>query len=474
MLNQTIDLIELIGILWRKKGTLFLFAIAIAIVSFLVSLALPKKYDAHTSIIIAENPRTRAMSGWSTTAFGMAGFNLPTEVTASYNEILKSRRIFFEVIKENNLRNYYGYPEDSSKDLKLMREITKKLNVSPIRDNVLHIYFEDRNPEMASRVANSFIQNLRVFLESSTLSTSENAKNFIEEQINQVKFELEQAEEALKKFMAENEAAGIDEQVLQAVRQASTIEAERNAAKIQLSLVRQNIKQEKNRKDEFDQKYYDYMEKYPKSEGWNNVLAPPSKTPSDLSNLPDEFLTDNAILELRSKLTELKIKLLEEKITKTEKHPSVVKVNDEILKIRGLFIKEVENVLDSRLASLEFERINLAAEVAAYDSVMSDFEKSWESLPEKSTQYVRFKRDVEALSEVYLLLKNQLAETKIDVAHEKRYFEVLDVAVPPDKPKSPKIITNTVVGLVLGFVIGALWVYVGALMELRKRGLIDE
>lgn len=473
-MNHSIDLIELFSILWRRKRTLIFFAILLAVVSLLISLVIPKKYEARTSIIIAENPRTQAMSGFSERAFGLAGLNLPTEVTASYTEILKSRRIFLEVINENNLRAYYGFPEDKSQDLKLMREMAKKIVVSPIRDNVLHFYYEDHDPEMASRVANSFIQNLRVFLESSTLSTSENAKTFIEEQINEIKFELEQSEEALKNFMTENQAAGIDEQVLQAVRQASTIEAERNTAKIQLKLVKQNIEHEKNRKDEFNQKYTDITEKYSKSEGWNNVLSPAQKNPSDLSNLPDEFLKDTAIVELRSKLTELNISLLEEKITKTEKHPSVVKINDEVNKIRGLFMKEVEKVLDSRLASLEFERINLQAGIAAYDSVINDLEKDWTTLPEKSTMYLRLKRDVEALSQVYLLLKNQLAETKIDVAHEKRYFEVLDPAVPPDKAKSPKILTNTLVGLFLGLTIGALWVYIGALMELRKNNGVKD
>ena len=476
-MNQTIDLIELIRILLRRKLVPIAIGLAIAVLALLASFVLPKKFLAHTSIIIPESSQTKALSGFSAQAFGTAGFNLPTESTESFSEILRSQRLFQQVINENDLRKYYGFPEDKSKDQKLYREMLDRLSISPIRDNVLHLYYEDHNPEKASQVANSFVQNLRVFLDKSILTTTENAKNFIEEQIDQVKTELSAAEESLKVYMTLNKAAGIDEQVTQTVRQASSLQAERDAAQIALDLVHKNVKEEKNRKDEFSRKYTGITKEYGKfnlgyvDEEDRNLLETPPTDISDLSNLPDAFLTDTTVTSIRTKLTELKVKLLEEKFTKTEKHPAVVKINDEIYKIRGLFMDEVKNVLDSRLASLEFERVNRESEIEAYNKVLGGYEKSWSTLPEKSTEYIRLQRDVQALSQVYLMLKNQLAETRIDVAREKKYFEVLDPAVPPDRPTSPKPLSNTIIGFILGFVIGVIWLYFGALIELRKRGV---
>ena len=475
-MNQTIDLIELLRILLRRKAVPIAIGIIVAILALVISFIIPKKYMAHTSVIIPESSQTKALSGFSSQAFNMAGLSLPTESTQSFTEIIRSQRIFQQVVNENDLRKYYGFPDDKSQDQKLYRKMSDRLAISPIRDNVLHLYFEDHDPEKASQIANSFIQNLRIFLDKSILTSTENAKNFIEEQIDQVKTELTTAEEALKIFTMQNKAAGIDEQIIQTVRQASSLQAERDAAQIALDLAHQNIMDEKNRKDEFSRKYKGISKEYDKfslgyeSDEDRNLLETPPSEISDLSDLPDEFLKDTAVINLRDKLTELKVKLLEEKFTKTEKHPAVVKINDEIYKTRGLFMDEVKNVLDSHLASLEFERVSREAEIQAYNSVLSGYEKSWSALPEKSTEYIRLQRDVEALSQVYLMLKNQLAQTKIDVAREKKYFEVLDPAVPPDRPVSPKPLNNTIIGFIVGLIIGIIWLYFGALIEMRQKG----
>jgi uncharacterized protein involved in exopolysaccharide biosynthesis len=447
--------------------------IAVGLISLVISLVMPKEYIADTSIIITESAQAKSLSGFAATAFGVAGLSRPSESNVSFKEVLRSRSILLKVIDKNNLREYYNHPTDKSRDQHLMREMRESLTISPVRDNVLHLSYVARDSEMACQITNSFIEQLSEFLQSGTSIRAVHTRSFISEQIITMQNELEIAEEKLNTFSAEEEAVGLDEQIIQMVRNAANIQALRTSDEIALSLTHDNIRMEKEFKKTLSERSIEIGENFKEyEEKWReplNLLSSENIKYADLSELPDEFLVDSAVSQLRTHLTDLKIQVLAEKITKTEKHPDVVRLNNEIFKTRDLFINEVGNVLDSKLATLEFTRIELEAQIEAYDHVLNGFEENWQTLPDKSMRFIRLKRDVEALSQIYLLLKQQLAEAEIDVVREEDYFNVLDYAVPPDKPGKPKPLKNTLVGIILGMVFGAVWVYYMAIVDVRKR-----
>ena len=463
-MQDSIDIIEFIKNLRQHKIRIvraIIFGIIVGILALITSLVLPKEYTADTSLIIIESEQATSMSGFAAKAFGAAGLSQPTETNVSYKEVLRSRNVLLKVIDSNNLREFYDFPTDKSKDQRLIREMRKNLTVSPIKDNVLHLYYVASDSEMASQITNSFIENLTEFLKTGTEIRAVRTKRFITNQIQAMQIELEASEEKLKTYSAEEEAIGLDEQIVQMIRNAAEIQALRTADEVALSLTRDNIRNEKEFKKTLFTKSCEIEEKFKKyEESWRkpgNLLSNMHIEYADLSDLPDEFLVDSAVLQLRTHLTDLKIQLLNEKVTKTEKHPDVARLNNEIFKTRNLFISEIGNVLDSRLATLEFNRIELSAQIAAYDFVLNGFEENWKTLPDKSMQFLRLKRDVEALSQVYLLLKQQLVEAEIDVVREENYFDVLDYAIPPDKPTSPKPFKNTLVGFFLGMLLGLFW-----------------
>ncbi|MCD6217619.1 hypothetical protein J7L05_07140 [bacterium] len=472
-MQDSIDLIELSQIIWRRKGMIIVCGIAVGLISLVISLVMPKEYIADTSIIITESAQAKSLSGFAATAFGVAGLSRPSKSNVSFKEVLRSRNILLKVIDKNNLREYYNHPTDKSRDQHLMREMRENLTISPVRDNVLHLSYVARDSEMASQIANSFIEQLSEFLQIGTSIRAVHTRSFISEQIDTIQNELEIAEEKLKTFSAEEEAVGLDEQIVQMVRNAADIKALRISDEIALSLTHDSIRMEKDFKKTLAGRSLEIEDRFKKyEEVWRepgNLLSSENIKYADLSELPDEFLVDSAVSQLRTHLTDLKIQVLAEKITKTEKHPDVVRLNNEIFKTRDLFINEVGNVLDARLATLEFTRIELEAQIAAYDHVLKGFEENWQTLPDKSMRFIRLKRDVEALSQIYLLLKKQLAEAEIDVVREEDYFNVLDYAVPPDKPGKPKPLKNTLVGIILGIVFGTGWVYYMAIVDVRKR-----
>jgi uncharacterized protein involved in exopolysaccharide biosynthesis len=472
-LQEKIDLIGLIQTIWRRKLVVIACAIFAGIVALCVSLILPKEYTAETSIIIQEDLRSSQVSGFTARAFGLSGLNMPTQSSASYTQMLRSNTIFLNVINKINLREYYGFPSGTSADQKLIRQMSENLEIEPIRDQVLRLKYADKDPNKAALIANTFIQVLGDFLKSGTKSRAVYTEDFIAQQIVKVKDELSTAEEELKTFSAEQEAVGIDEQITQMVRNAAEIEALKTQDQVSLAMVRNSIKQEKSLQGSLIKRGPVLKEDYREYENtWRapgNILSSEHDySPSDLSDLPDQLLKDTAVEQLRGHLTDLKIQLHEQKITKTEKHPEVVKLNEEISRSRGLFISEVGDVLDSRLASLEFDRINLQSQIGAYDAALAGYDLIWKDLPEKNMQYIRKKRDVEALSQVYIMLKSQLAEARIEVVREGLYFDILDSAIAPDKPEKPKPLMNTLTGLIVGFILGIIYIYISSIAMLRR------
>jgi succinoglycan biosynthesis transport protein ExoP len=472
-LAQSIDLIELIRLLWQRKIILIFFALIIGILALLISLVLPKKYEAHTSIIIAEDASAKALTGFTVKAFGLAGLDVPKESTAAYTEILQSRRVFTNVIDKLNLRDYYKFPEDRSEDLRLIKEMEERLTLDPIRNSVLHLKYIDHNPKTASDIANAFIDELSKYLKTGASNKSVLTRDFINDQITDIQKKLQSSEEAFKDYLAKEDAAGIDEQIIQMVRKSADVQAMKTTDEVSLQLTKKSIESEKKLKNilgkkstELSGEYKQYEDKW-KEPG--NLLSMSQVSSSDLSDMPGEILVDSAVTQLRKSLAEVKIKLLDEQITKTPQHPAVVKLNNEIFNLRSLFIDEVSGVMDSRLASLEFERLSLEAQISAYDTVLAQMDSMWSGLPDKSMQFVRLKRDVEALSQAYLLLQGQLMDANIAAVRDSEYFDILDIAVPPEKPVSPKPLIATIVGIILGLVLGIGWIYYDAVLQLRKR-----
>jgi len=68
-----------------------------------------------------------------------------------------------------------------------------------------------------------------------------------------------------------------------------------------------------------------------------------------------------------------------------------------------------------------------------------------------------------------MFLKNQLTEANIEAVRDSDYFDVLDPAIAPDKPFKPNRLMITFAGLMIGFVFGAMFIYITAINAMRNK-----
>jgi tyrosine-protein kinase Etk/Wzc len=97
---------------------------------------------------------------------------------------------------------------------------------------------------------------------------------------------------------------------------------------------------------------------------------------------------------------------------------------------------------------------SLNSQVANLDRQLEGFQEELERIPEQRLNQLRLQRETEVLGSVYTLLSNRLEEARIVTAIEDPSVRIVDPAILPPNPVSPRTLLNLLLGIVLGGVLG--------------------
>ena len=134
----SIDVIQLLKILWKKKITIILTAIIAAVLAFCVSsFVLKPEYSSTTRIYVVNRNQSDKV--------GLTNQDLQagTYLVKDYKEIILSQDVLEKVISNLKLE-------------KTVRELSKKIQVTvPVDTRIVSITVKNAQPEEASRIANA-------------------------------------------------------------------------------------------------------------------------------------------------------------------------------------------------------------------------------------------------------------------------------------------------------------------------------
>ncbi len=124
-------------------------------------------------------------------------------------------------------------------------------------------------------------------------------------------------------------------------------------------------------------------------------------------------------------------------------------------------LREVESGLQTagnplELAKLKSQKASLDSRIQYLESEITAFEKRLSELPNIAMQLARLQRNVEVQKKIYEVLTEQYQLASIAEQSEDTLFEVVDPALPAEKPSWPKRSVNAALGGLLGFAIGAI------------------
>ena len=447
---------EYLKILQRRKWLIILPVIAVTVAVAWVVYRLPDVYESSTLIVVRP----------STLPSTVVPTNTEENITRQLNginQVVTSRTSLEPLVKTYDLyaaERQRGVPMEQIIAM-VRKDIDVEVNTS--RNDItngFNITFRGRDPRITQAVTQELAGKYISQQTTNQVNSGVAAKMFIDNQVRQVKDELDAIDKQRLDFMNTNvgnlpsEATGLVQQLNGLREQQKSLMAEigrlqdRRAAAInQLSLVKKTTEQQK--------------------EEVATQLTDPKTTLAW-----SQLITRKAALE--GELTRLKQEL-------REKHPDVIAKQKEVDQVKQDMddmitewkekIKEKEAKLgahpDLASSSLEAEIKMADGEIKRQQGVQAENEKQIGALlqrinnvPGAEVQLGVIERNYETKKAAYdqLLLQQQKIGLNANAATEQQgeSIEVVDPANLPSKPVAPKRLTLLGLGLGFGFGIGLL------------------
>jgi capsular exopolysaccharide synthesis family protein len=306
--------------------------------------------------------------------------------------------------------------------------LVEGLTVTLVRStNLLEVRFVDGNPKLATAIANQYLASFMDQQVDRTIETSDLARQFLLEQIADIKRKLEAAETALVNY-AKQEAltsAGADGSLITtkiaAINDALTkasqdrMEAERLVALIE--------------------------------EG-------------KAADLP-QLLESEAIQNTRQKLTELEADYAQKRQTFKPDFPEMKTLRSQINGFEAQLDKDIGVISESIRVTLN----NKLQEERDLRATLFDLDRQQTAFRDKSIQYQILKRDVDSLNSQYKSLIDKQNELGVVSDLRSTNMDVVDYAVTPENPFEPSLLRNLALAGLMGLAGAALAIYVLELLN---------
>ena len=228
---------------WKAISLIFIIAVVSA---GIVSLLMAPIYRATTTLMPVESSGSQVSAALrNLTSLPFVGGMVPSVGGASADKlvaVLESRTVAEDVIRSLDLIKLL-FKEDRDEPPTLQDAVRLLINelteVTNDKKGLISVSVEHEDPKLAADIANHYTAALQDFLKENALSTAKRNRIFIENQLEKVKEELRQAEEALKGFQTNKKIVAMDAQTEAAIKALADLRAQITAREVQLGVMKQ-------------------------------------------------------------------------------------------------------------------------------------------------------------------------------------------------------------------------------------------
>ena len=221
--------------LWKWRRFIVYNFLIVTAVSALVSVLLPSWYQAASTVL----PQSQETGQLSLRLRELGLGPLMASPTAESSEILvavlRSRTVAKAVARKFSLVQTYRVGDiEEAADL-LMERTDFNLNL----DGTVSVRVLAKDPELAARLANGFVQELDEFRQKNTMTKGRLARRFLEGRLKEARVQLEEAEVSLEKYQEETSMPVLSQEMETAARAAGELAAEYQVLLVELGMARQ-------------------------------------------------------------------------------------------------------------------------------------------------------------------------------------------------------------------------------------------
>jgi succinoglycan biosynthesis transport protein ExoP len=425
--ETTIDLKDIIKTIKKRRGMIIKIFLGMVALAVIISFLIPPTYEAETNLRIKQ-PKGLANSLLGDLPMGNSGAT--KQLMSTYAEILKSRTVVQAVIDK-----VYANETDEKK-IPAYDQMLNRITTQPVKDTeILKIKVTAKSPEEAELVANMLVDTFNERMTYLVRSEQTTIREFIGERLKESKKELEQAETVLEKYKREQKIVAPEEETKAMVDKFAAIDklAAENTVAMASAQARLGTAQQQLNKEK------------------------------------PGFVADSPLIQqYKLKLAELEVKLVSLSSNYTEKHPEIMATRAAITETNGRLTGEISRVINADAPSMnpihqglvqsqiesEAEISARTAQSQAIKGIISSSEQELNKLPAKEQGLAKVMRDAAVNQEIYIMLAKRHEEARISEVMQPTDVQIIDVAIAPEKPISPKKALNVVITAILGIFVG--------------------
>lgn len=239
--QNSVDLLELCGVLWARRLAIAKVAAAVTVLSVITAFVLPVRYTSMASFVPPTNSTGSSMAAALSGQLSLLGAGDllgGSKATGDlYAGILKSRSVTGEIVQRFNLMSVYRL----SKESKAEKELEDNTSVTvDSKSTIVTISVTDKNPERARSIANAYLDVLRSTDGRLALGQSSQRRLFFQEQLAKEKDSLEDAEVELKKTEEKTGLIAPAGQTESEIRTIASTQAQLAGRQVELAALRQS------------------------------------------------------------------------------------------------------------------------------------------------------------------------------------------------------------------------------------------
>jgi polysaccharide biosynthesis transport protein len=360
--------------------------------------------------------------------------------TSSYIQtqlgILKSDSIARSVVRKMGLDKtqpgggsvlgFFGLQDEPGPDRKMeaaVRAFQAKLSVDEVKNsNIINVSYVDKDPALASAVANEVVQT---FIERNLEMKVEPARaaiTWLNSRLGEIKTKMTESSNQLEDFKRSRDLIQTDD------RQANiSIQA--------LSDLNQKALEAQAARSAAETKYH--------------LVQKLEQTPDGLMTLP-EVINNNVIQNLLAQQSALAKEYADASKKYGPRHPHLIRLKNEMDALQAQIKNEVNYIVLSFKNSYDValkDEQNIKAAFGQQKAAAMNYDK-------RASEYDIMKQDVEGSRSIYDVVLKKFQESTLTGSMNMSNVQLLDQAIPLEKPFRPDKAMNLFLGLVIGLICG--------------------
>ena len=431
-------------ILWARKVILFSTLVLVFLTTLSVSLLLPKKYAATVSVVM-DSKSADPLTGVQMSAQLLPGY-MATQV-----EIISSHAVALRVIENVHLTEIPLIREQFLLATKgqgaigdwLADSMLKNLDVKPSRESsIIQIGYEGSDPQFAATMANEFA---KTYIQTSLELKVEPAKRqheWFEGQIQNLRKELEVAQQKLSSVQQQYRVLnvsnnGVDFEITQLMEISSQLASA-------------------------------------KTQSYSNLRTQAYNEQSNEHQLSQ--LQDSVLQGIKTDISRVNSKLAEVSERYGKNHPQYKAVEAELRVLRTRMNEESGNTKKPSKEMVESDRRMVAND----QKMVKELEQALEKQKQRILDLKQQKNELDVLANevtnaqhAYDTALQRASQIHLESQVDQSNIAVLNPAVPPLKPTSPKVLLNLVLSIFLGTLLGTGFALLAEMLDRRVRTADD-